>query len=77
MGVPNAVGGGSVGLWNAGLAICLGSGSHLAGTDHYQYVYVLRCGNCSQEYEQTAPTFFSTSAPTARTALRGSRYSSL
>jgi hypothetical protein len=24
--------------------------THLAGTDHNQYVYALRCGNCGYEY---------------------------
>ena len=24
--------------------------THLAGTDHNQYVFVLRCGNCGYEY---------------------------
>ncbi len=32
--------------------------THLAGTDHYQYVYVLRCGECGHEYGANGSDIF-------------------
>jgi hypothetical protein len=46
----------------------------LEGNDHNQYVYVLRCNRCGQEYGRTVPTSGCASVPTARAAPRGLRW---
>jgi len=38
-------------------------GTHLAGTDHYQYVYVLRCGSCGHEYGANGSDIFQRKCP--------------
>jgi hypothetical protein len=37
--------------------------THLAGTDHYQYVYVLRCGECGHEYGANGSDIFQRKCP--------------
>jgi hypothetical protein len=51
--------------------------THLAGTDHYQYVYVLRCGRCGHAYGADEYDGPCVCVPTARAVSRGSGYSSL
>jgi hypothetical protein len=45
--------------------------THLSGTDHYQYVYVLRYGKCSQEYEANGSDIFQRKCPNCRGAAPG------
>jgi hypothetical protein len=37
--------------------------THLAGTDHYQYIYVLRCGKCGHEYGANGSDIFQRRCP--------------
>jgi hypothetical protein len=45
--------------------------THLAGTDHYQYVYVLRCGNCGHEYGANGSDIFQRRCPNCQGGAPG------
>jgi hypothetical protein len=45
--------------------------THLAGTDHYQYVYVLQCGNCSHEYGANGSDIFQRKCPNCQGGAPG------
>ena len=46
---------------------------HLPGTDHNQYVYILRCGICGHAYGANGSTSSNVSVPPARAVFRDSR----
>jgi hypothetical protein len=45
--------------------------THLAGTDHYQYVYVLRCGDCGHEYGANGSDIFQRKCPNCQGGAPG------
>ncbi len=45
--------------------------THLVGTDHYQYVYVLRCENCGQEYGANGSDIFQRNCPNCQGGAPG------
>jgi len=45
--------------------------THLAGTDHNQYVYVLRCGDCGHEYGANGSDIFQRKCPNCQGGAPG------
>ncbi len=45
--------------------------THLPGTDHYQYAYVLRCGNCGQECGANGSDIFQRKSPNCQGGTPG------
>lgn len=45
--------------------------THLAGTDHYQYVYVLRCRSCGHEYGANGSGIFQRKCPNCQGGAPG------
>ena len=45
--------------------------THLAGTDHNQYVYVLRCGACGHEYGANGSDIFQRKCPNCQSGAPG------
>jgi hypothetical protein len=45
--------------------------THLAGTDHFQYVYVLGCGECGHEYGAKGSDIFQRMCPNCQGGAPG------
>jgi hypothetical protein len=45
--------------------------THLPGTDHNQYVYILRCGNCACEYGANGSDIFQRKCPNCQGGAQG------
>ncbi len=46
-------------------------GTDLPGTDHYQYIYVLRCGACGYEYGANGSDIFQRKCPNCQGGAPG------